>query len=304
MKKLLIAILLLGLVLQTTFAIAEEWLVKEKNPPKGRSPWILYEDGTIKKRGPYGHDKDSGRKKSERGRPIHKALEEIANNIGFKTEWMVWCERQIKRCEVLHKQYPDMGYNYSKESWERSLEFTKKQKWIYGEAIKVNAINAVGFTLTTPDNHEALLKASPSIIDKLLRRHKETTLLVTTTLTVSDDYFSSQRHRYDPSVNGGMVKVNEPLRYNAGEVISEQTQKIVLGKDKNTFSFTYAPHPKDITLGEGDIHTKLTITVTEPKSGASYTVPYPWTLRLRPIVVGKFTHNAKGGLLPTERIGD
>jgi len=168
-----------------------------------------------------------------------------------------------------------MYYDLSKETWEHQLESAKNVQYIYGEAIRVNAINAVGFTLSITDDF------------------KGKTLLVTATLTVTEDYASSTTLRYDPSVQGGLVHENTPLSYSAGDVIDKQTQEIELGRS-NTFSFTYAPSPKDITLGH--CCTKLTVTVTDPKSGASYTTTYPWTLKLMRVSLGSFTYNVRGGL--------
>ena len=127
----------------------------------------------------------------------------------------------------------------------------------------------MGFTLTIPDKFKSALQ-------------------ITTTLTVSKDYFDSERYHYDPNkVSGikGWAGIDEAIYFKKGEVIEKQIQTIELEKNKNSFDFIYAPSPKDIKNlggpgGGGCLYTKLTVTITEPNTGVSYAVEYPWALKL------------------------
>jgi len=86
------------------------------------------------------------------------------------------------------------------------------------------------------------------------------TLLVTTSLTVAQQYDSSG-YAHDPGVT---------YHLDAGEVIGVETQEVVVGAD-GSYELSYAPSISDqLAWGTGTLFT-VTVTVTEPVSGQSYT---------------------------------
>jgi hypothetical protein len=113
-----------------------------------------------------------------------------------------------------------------------------------------------------------------------------TTLQVTTSLTYKDDY-QMARVRY--VAGQGLEYYTE--YHEAGDLLIEQTQEVVLGDD-NTISFSYDP-PYDLARSVG-FYGELSVTVTEPISRQSYTTTYDKSLYLYRCPYGKVT-NAKTG---------
>ncbi|MCQ9206432.1 MAG: hypothetical protein NG740_00905, partial [Omnitrophica bacterium] len=86
-----------------------------------------------------------------------------------------------------------------------------------------------------------------------------TTLEVTTIVTSINDY---------DGVSG--------LHYDAGQVLVEETQEIALGTD-NTLDYSYAPSVDLIggmVIGSVSLFAELSIIITDPESGLSYTIVY------------------------------
>ncbi len=122
-----------------------------------------------------------------------------------------------------------------------------------------------------------------------------TNLLVTTTLTSIDEYdasFNTYRWVRDADTGVWQLKtVPNEIHYDAGQAVMEQTQEVVIGTD-NSFSFNYDP-PFELASSLG-FYGELSVTVTEPISGQSYTTTYDKSLYLYRCPYGKVT-NARTG---------
>ncbi len=131
--------------------------------------------------------------------------------------------------------------------------------------VRVNQTDEIDYamTLTPPEGFEG------------------TKLLITTTLTNTNDYdtsYTSYNYVYDPETGTWHAeRVSTEIHYDADQVIMEQTQAVVIGDD-NTLSFSYDP-PSDL-VGYTGLDANLTVTVTEPESGQSYTTTYDKALYL------------------------
>ena len=258
-------------------------------------------NGKVNMRDPYGHDKDSGREKSERGRPIREVETDPLN-----LEELLMVDFQIVDVYLAYLQrildyYSQERFSqYSWYSWyvnylqDRITNYTSRYSY---DRIRVNMTDTIDYTLTlgTQEGYEG------------------TTLLVTTSLISINDYDAvTSRWSYN-STTGRWEYTVTPIQYDAGEVVVEQTQEVTIGED-DAVTFSYDP-PSDLASYSGN-YFELAVTVTEPESGQTYTTTYDRSLYLyrcpygiiydtktgQPIVGATVTvHNADGSIVALDR---
>lgn len=219
--------------------------------------------GKPKMRTPYGFDKDSGREGSERGRAIHgPSLSELLTQGELLSIDFTMVDYQIYRLQKLLEEAIEEGNASRIALFTFLINHWTANPTPYNWIMPQNADETINYALTFPDGFDG------------------ETLLVTTTLTSIYDYFD---------VLGGAV--GGSTRYAAGDVIMEETQEVVLGED-NTYSYSYDP---PITLaGWGQLDADLAVTVTEPESGASYTMNYDRYIILWRCPYGKVSDSKTG----------
>jgi len=232
--------------------------------------------GKPKMRDPYGHDKDSGREKSARGRPIREAGPEesvldLASIVGieFNTE-----DYYLNFLNSIYKSYQSELEQLDPDSvsyvlYARGLTIYESTINSYTSSdtvrVRVNQADEIDYsmTLTPPEGFEG------------------TKLLITTMLTNTNDYdtsYNTYNYVYDSETGTWKLEqVTTEIHYDANQVIMEQTQEVVIGDD-NTFFFSYDP-PSDLA-GYRGLDANLSVTVMEPESGQSYTTTYDKALYL------------------------
>lgn len=232
--------------------------------------------GKPKMRDPYGHGKESGREKSARGRSIREAEPEesvldLASIVGieFNTE-----DYYLDSLNSIYAGYQSELEQSDPDSasyalYARGLTIYESTINNYTSSnivrVRVNQADKIDYsmTLAPPDGFEG------------------TKLLITTTLTNINDYdtsYNTYNYVYDSEPGTWQRELMTTKRpYEANQVIMEQTQEVVIGDD-NTLSFNYDP-PSDLA-GYSGLDAKLSVTVTEPESGQSYTMTYDKALYL------------------------
>jgi hypothetical protein len=237
-------------------------------------------------RDPNGLDKDSGREKRERGRPIREKQEEsslfdLAGIVGvdFTTQ-----DDHLNFLNMIYDRYQSTIQQLSVDSSFYNLYSRVVSIYEYlindyvssnTTRVRVNQSDTINYnmTLSPPEGFEG------------------TTLIVTTTLTSVNNYdYRTWFHSYDPDTRTWDRRLKE-RHYDAGQAVMAQTQEVVMGTD-NTFSFNWDP-PHDFAGLQG-FYGDLSVTVTEPISGQSYTTTYDKSLYLYRRPYGKVT-NAKTG---------
>ncbi len=233
-------------------------------------------NGKPKMRDPYGHDKDSGREKSERGRPIREILLNLAEAIsvnfaivdGYLQQLRSWVETYLR----LAQQYPQVTWYAYYATYLQNYITNYISRYTF-DKIAVNRSDTIDYNIgfTPPEGFEG------------------TNLLVTTSITSVSDYnYNLYNWTYDPTT-GTWQRTLNAIDYDAGEVIFEQTQEVALSAD-NTFNYSY-DLPATLA-GYTGFYANLNVTVTEPDSGQTVTVAYDRQLYLYRCPYGKVT-NAK-----------
>lgn len=224
--------------------------------------------GKVDMRSPYGFDKDSGREGADRGRPIRESESEVAvptlNLAELVTvDWQVsdWYYAWL---QYLLNYYKSLASVYSSTwwySWYIALLEDRVANYytLYTyDSIRVNMDDAINYTLTLGDVPEGF---------------EGNTLSVTTTLTSINDYTN-----YAWTYNSTTKRWEwVPVHYDAGQVVVSQTQEVAMS-DSGTFTYSYDP-PGDLAGYTGN-YFELAVTVTDPESGASYTITYDRDLYL------------------------
>lgn len=205
--------------------------------------------GKVDMRSPYGFDKDSGREGAERGRPIHPEPEVLDLTSLLTIDWQMTDYYALgwqQYLDYILRYYPWDSFSIS---WaQQKIDYLNSLSYV---SIATNTTQGVNYTLSfgeVPTSFEG------------------TTLLVTTTLTSLNDYKYSY---WTYNANTGWVYTL--VDYDAGEVVVQQTQEVAL-TDEGTFTFSYDP-PTTIANYIGN-YFELAVTVTEPVSGATYTIEY------------------------------
>ncbi len=255
--------------------------------------------GKVDMRDPYGFDKDSGREGADRGRPI-RAAETIPTEpeptpnaaeltvVDFQvTNWGL-IELQLLYNSWLQwtswysTYYPDW---YSSDWYALVVNYyqTKIAEYEQGsiDLISVFDREAIDYTLTLPEGFDG------------------STLLVTTHLTSLSTYddiaYGTYSGGYLDETTGWWIYDEydgssiQYIHYEVGQVVVEDTQEITLN-GQDTFSVSYLP---SINLvgdqtgwfnsaedgGQGFL-AELSVTITDPATGASYTTTYDRTINL------------------------
>ncbi|MEE8429920.1 MAG: carboxypeptidase-like regulatory domain-containing protein [Candidatus Desulfatibia sp.] len=231
--------------------------------------------------GPYGYDKNSDRGKKERGRPIpgEQQKQPLLDLAGIATSDFEIQDYMLTYLKDRLTYYSSLAqisdYMTRWVAYYESLVDSYLEK--YSEyRIRVNMEDKIDYTMkfSPPEGFEG------------------TKLIVTTTLTSVNDYqYSTWHHVNDPGSNTGHWETNV-IEYKAGEMVLKQTQEIMLGED-SILSFSYDP-PSDLA-GDNGFNANLSVTVTEPVSGQSYTMNPDKQIYLYRVPYGKVT-NAKTAL--------
>lgn len=259
--------------------------------------------GKVDMRSPYGFDKNSGREGSERGRPIREEptlnLAELVT-VSFQVIdfQLLYLQSWLKWAQTLYNTYTSLAqYNsrYASYATYYATQITYYQNLIAAyqpppyDRVVVNSNMSLNYTLNlgTQEGFEG------------------TSLLVSTTLTSINDY-NAGTWVYDSATRTWKIVY---VTYDAGETVMTQTQEVTMGED-STYSFSY--DPPDSLVGWSGGYFEMAVTVTEPVSGASYTIPYDRDLYLyrcpygivydkttgKPIVGATVAvHNANGSLV-------
>jgi hypothetical protein len=233
-------------------------------------------------RDPYGHDKDSGREKSERGRPIKEsdttqASLEGSVNIDFASLGEYQSDALMQSFQNLADYYAanwdslSLSNYYTYEEWHNIL-----YKHFFPDS------DATGLLV----NHRDSIDYNLSVGD-----YSSDSLTVTTTLTSVQDY-DSLLYTYD-SETGTWIK--EPISYSSGDVIFEQTQEVTLDSENNLLDYSQ-DLPGDImgTEQNSAFYVELNVTVTDTNTGATYTQTYDNALYLYRCPYGKVTNKMTG----------
>lgn len=212
-------------------------------------------------RDPYGFDKDSGREKGERGRPSRGNIEEptstdimgIQFNIG--DSYLQLLLDTLTAWQIAYRENPQDTF------------YADAIKYLEEEINYYTSISGGSIALMNPDSIDYTLTLSS------LQELSGKTLLVTTTLT-SIDAYEYDLVDYDPLTD---TFTSTLIQYDSGQVISEQTQEVVVEED-NSLSFSY--DPSGYLAGDDGLYANVTVTVTEPESGVSYTFSYDQSIYL------------------------
>lgn len=272
--------------------------------------------GKVDMRSPYGFDKDSGREGAERGRAIHPEPEPILDLASLVTvdfqipDYQLWYYQYwLKWAQTLYDKYSYLVQFNS--SYASKVDYFASQVKYYEEVIAAYYADPPPY-LKVATNLDMYLNYTLNLGTE--EGFDGTTLLVTTTLTSINDYISKGGlWSYDYAT--GTWKV-EYITYDAGEMVMTQTQEVTLGQD-STYNFTYDP-PNELvgsTWWDGG-YFELVVTVTEPVSGATYTITYDRDIYLyrcpygivydkttsKPIVGATVTvHNADGSIVALDK---
>jgi hypothetical protein len=208
--------------------------------------------GVPRMRDPYGHDKDSGREKSERGRPIKESdtttqssLEgsvsiDFASLGEYQSDALMQSFQNTVDYYAANWDSLSLSNYYTYEEWHDIL-----YKHFFPDS------NATGLLV----NHRDSIDYDLSVGD-----YSSDSLTVTTTLTSAQDY-DSLLYTYD-SETGTWIK--EPISYSSGDVIFEQTQDVTLDSENNLLDYSQ-DLPGDImgTEQNSAFYVELNVTVTE-----------------------------------------
>lgn len=252
--------------------------------------------GKVDMRDPYGFDKESGREGSERGRPIQKtetaaeateaeiAVPDLASLVSVDFF-------AVDPYLAILQSYLTFWQNVAGYAWLVTYyqNIIASYTPLPYDPIRVNQSDTINYTLSFQDVPEVF---------------EGKTLEVTTSLISLSDYNTTVSY-YDQTTYRW---VNKVVDYDPGEVVVQQTQEMTL-TDGGSFTYTYDP-PQDLTNYVGT-YFELAVTVTEPESGATYTMTYDRQLYLyrcpygivydkttgKPIVGATVTiHNADGSI--------
>lgn len=210
--------------------------------------------GKVDMRDPYGFDKDSGREKDERGRAIHILNLNLAEIIGidFTVGMLSYYQYLITIYQIYAQRYPQYAYFYNRVINYYTYLINNYTTIYKYDRLAVNLpYNTINYTMTFSESE----------------KFEGTTLLVTTTLTSTNNY-TSYTWVYNPTTRRWEWKA---IYYDAGQTVMQQTQEVTLGEN-DTYSFTYDP-PTELA-GYTGFYGTLSVTVTEPESGATYTIDY------------------------------
>ena len=224
----------------------------DQNPKDTRGQGNM---GKVDMRSPYGFDKESGREGSERGRPIRETepvldLSTLVTIDFMSTDYYLQALlKGLTYFQTMASRYPNNTiYSYLASYYE---QFIARYTSLSYHMVAVNSWGMlVDYTFNLGDVPESF---------------EGKTLAVTTTLTSINQYDSYILNIYSPTLE------STPLHYDAGQVLVSQTQEVTL-TDGGTFTYTYDP-PESLVGWTGG-YFELAVTVTEPTSGATYTLTY------------------------------
>lgn len=226
--------------------------------------------GKVEMRSPYGFDKDSGREGSERGRAIHPEEVTILDLASLATmnwqisDWYLWV------FQYWLNYYQSHASSYSPEWYSYAISY------VQGEIAYYSSLPYVSISTIDPNT----ARDDPTTIDYTLSfgsvptSFEGTTVLVTTTLTSINDYTGLLFGNIPGTGTWTMLPL---INYEAGQVVVSETREVTLS-DNGTFNYSYDP-PNDLVGWDGN-YFELAVTVTEPDSGATYTMTYDRQLYL------------------------
>jgi len=212
-------------------------------------------------RDPYGFDKDSGREGAERGRAIREPeVLDLAALLALNwqiTDWYVaWYQYLIDYYRSMLSSWwwlADWAIPYLEQ--QIAYRLSLPETWF-----AVNGPYTLNYTLSFGD---------------IPTSFEGDTVLVTTTLTSLNNFDSQYTTGWFWMDRRGWIPTTMPIHYDAGQVVVSQTQEVTLS-DSGTFTYTYDP-PYTLVGWNGG-YFQLAATVTEPTSGATYTITYDKTL--------------------------
>jgi hypothetical protein len=245
---------------------------------------------------PFGHDKDSDRKElyGNNGRPIRvdeepevvedlppKELALLDATIDFSSlydmQWLLdWYNR------VMANYDPDGPYyDYYQALW-------------YDHFFPGGDLN----TTTGIRLNNVWDSSDRYFYDLSLNSFEGDSLIVTTTMTLTEGYTSYSYYNLDGSLSG------EYSEHQAGEVVYEQTEELSVDSTSDTFTvgITADSDLVDIAWGSDEVYVDLAVTVTDPSTGATYTQAYDQSLYLYRCPYGKITDERTGQAIVNAKI--
>ncbi len=238
--------------------------------------------GVPRMNAPYGHDKDSGREKSERGRPIKESDTTQSSLEGsVSIDFTSLGEYQD---DVLMQSFLNtMDYyaaNWDSLSLSNYYTYEEYYNILYKHFYPDS--DATGLLV----NHRDSIDYDLSIGD-----YDSDSLTVTTTLTSAQDY-DSLIYSYDAETG---TWVTETISYSSGDVIFEQTQDATLDSENNLLDYSQ-DLPGDImgTEQNSAFYVELNVTVTDTNTGETYTQTYDSALYLYRCPYGKVSNKMTG----------
>ena len=225
--------------------------------------------GKVDMRAPYGFDKDSGREGQDRGRLIRIDLSDIVSaDFNIVDEALHQKYRLLEKLRALAELYPNDPYYAN--------QVIALEEWIdtyIANLVRVRIgtnystdLDALRYTLTFTPPEEWEGK----------------TLFISTTLINLYDYdYVDYQWYFSPTDPYVAYRTDElfTVHYDAGQVIMEETQQIVLGADE-TFSYSLDPscnlagrNQTENAYDKNGLYAEFAVTISD-EEGNSYTIPY------------------------------
>ena len=239
---------------------------------------------------PFGFDRDSDRKElyGNNGRPIREKEEEAVVDVAELTTvnfqivdgYLAELQTSLDWYLLYYPQYTWIIDYYQNRIDSYSLPYDKISVIDTGEHID--------YTLVVPEEFAG-----------------ETLLVTTTLVSLSDyeDWFYSYFVDIPFGTTGGILTSQEELygthlQISVGDILVEDTQEITMNED-GTYSVSYDP-PVEL-VGDyygygltGGYLAELSVTVTNPDTGASYTTTYDRQINLYRCPYGKVANKVTG----------
>jgi len=256
--------------------------------------------GKVDMQDPFGHDKDSDRKEfyGNNGRPIRVSEEpEVVEEapVPITEEEIAFLDATIDFSSLYDMQWLVDWYDRVMAYIDPDSPNYDAYKAIYYEHFFPGGdLNtATGIRLNNVWD-----STDRYFYDLSLNNFEGDSLIVTTTMTLTEGYTGYNYYNLDGSWSG------EYSEHLAGEVVYEQTEELTVDStsDAITVGVTASSDLVDIAWGSDEVYVDMVVTVTDPDTGATYTQTYDQSLYLYRCPYGKITNNRTGQAIVNAKI--